>query len=965
MNRIKLLLLIVLVSLLLLPAVSSAEVKVIGNPRVKNYDNSVIQAGTQTWMIDIGENSLMYFANNDGVLEFDGVNWRKYPLAGRTVVRSVKASADGRIYAGGYDEFGYFEADRSGQLIFNSLQQKLPENKRDFGDVWKIYELNGKIIFQTFNQLMIFKDDTLQVIDAPDMFHFSFLVNGILYVNDQTKGLYRLSDNELIKLNGTEKLDGLLIWAILPVGDALLIATANKGIFLYSNNVLTPWQNQSAEILTHTQVFCGLAIDNKTLAFGTIQDGLIICDTAGNLIQHINIDKGLQNNTVLSLQLDHSSNLWLGLDNGIDYVEVNSPLTFFTTYNNLSSGYAAVIHNDLIYFGTNRGVFYYSWKDLLAGGTDRKFRLIPGTQGQVWSLEVIDGTMFCGHNSGVFIIDGKKAELVSDVQGGWTFIQPTGKQDIVICGTYTYLVKFERKNGRWSQGVPIKGFKESSQFLANAGLGSLWISHGYKGVFRTHFNSTYDSVVKIDYFNSRNGFPSDKDINVLEISNRPVFTTGQGIYMYNPESDRFVPDEFFMSRFTRNDMNFLQKDSQGNIWYFTLEDAGVYRLKEDGNYTEVEIPFRKLSGSFIKWFQFVYPYSENHVFIGTQTGIAHYMPNYTKDYQKPFKTLIRRVQILSEPDSVIYHGTPSKTTFNPSLPFKYNHLQFEFAATDFENPERIRYLTKLEGFDKDWIEWNNLTIRQITNLKHGKYTFKVKAINIFGVEGQTASFDFEINPPWYQSNLAIAVYIISSVLLIFGLIRVIRRRLERSKKAFEEEQRKLFDEREKQLQIESLLAEQNVIKLINEKLQNEKIQKDKELANTTMQIIQKSKSLTAIKNDLRKISRDLGAHPAVSQITSIQKKINRNIDSDKQWEVFETHFENVHEEFLKRLKENYPDLSPRELKLCAYLRLNISSKEIAALMNISVRGVEISRYRLRKKLRIDHDTNLTEFILSF
>jgi len=965
MNRIKLHLLFFIFSLALLPLTTLAEVKVIGNPRVKNYDNSIVQAGTQTWMIDIAENSLMYFANNDGVLEFDGVNWRKYPLAGHTVVRSVKAAKDGRIYAGGYDEFGYFEADPSGRLIFNSLEQKLPEHKRDFGDVWKIYELDGNIIFQTFNQLMIFREDTLRIIDAPDMFHFSFLINGILYVNDQSKGLYRLNSNELIKPEGTEKLNGMLIWAMLPVGDAVLIATSNNGIFLYDNNRLTLWENPSSEILMQKQVFCGIAIDNTTLAFGTIQDGLIICDTSGNLIQHINIDKGLQNNTVLSLQMDLSSNLWLGLDNGIDYVEVNSPLTFFTTYNNLSSGYAAVIHNDLIYFGTNRGVFYYSWKELLAGGTDRIFRLVPGTQGQVWSLEVIDGTLFCGHNSGVFIIEGKKAELVSEVQGGWTFIQPTGQKDMVICGTYTYLVKFERKNGRWSRGIPVKGFKESSQFLANAGLGSLWISHGYKGVFRTHFNATYDSVVKIDYFNSSNGFPSDKDINVLEISNRPVFTTGQGIYMYNPESDRFVPDEFFMSRLTRSDMNFLQKDNQGNIWYFTLEDAGVYRLKEDGNYTEVEIPFRKLSGSFIKWFQFVYPYSENHVFIGTQTGIAHYMPNYTKDYQKPFKTLIRRVQILSESDSVIYFGTPSKTDFSANLPFKYNHLQFEFAATDFENPERIRYLTKLEGFDKDWIDWNNHTIRQFTNLKHGKYTFKVKAINIFGVEGETASIDFVINPPWYQSNIAIAIYVILSVMLIFGLIRLIRRRIERSKKAFEEEQKKLFNEREKQLQIESLLAEQNVIKLINEKLQNEKIQKDKELANTTMQIIQKSKSLTAIKNDLRKISRELGAHPAVSQISSIQKKINRNIDSDKQWEVFETHFENVHEEFLKRLKENYPDLSPRELKLCAYLRLNISSKEIAALMNISVRGVEISRYRLRKKLGIDHDTNLTEFILSY
>jgi FixJ family two-component response regulator len=95
------------------------------------------------------------------------------------------------------------------------------------------------------------------------------------------------------------------------------------------------------------------------------------------------------------------------------------------------------------------------------------------------------------------------------------------------------------------------------------------------------------------------------------------------------------------------------------------------------------------------------------------------------------------------------------------------------------------------------------------------------------------------------------------------------------------------------------------------------------------------------------------------------KKINRDLDNEKQWQVFETHFENVHEEFLKRLKDKFPELSPRELKLCAYLKLNVSSKESATLMNISTRGVEISRYRLRKKLNLDRNSNLTDFIMSF
>lgn len=942
-----------------------AEVKSIGTPLVRNYNTSAIQAGIQTWMIDIGSSGLAYFANNDGVLEFDGLSWRTYPLPDNSVVRSVKVTSDGRIYAGGHNEFGYFQANKSGKLVYHSLHQLLPGQYRDCDEIWKIHALDKGIVFQSFLQIMIYRNDTIEVIEAPGVFHFSFLVNDELYVNDQTYGLHKLENKKLVRLRGTEALTGKLIWAMLPQGNNILIATADEGIYIYDGNKLTPWSNRTAELLMEKQVYYATPLGQNLYAFGTIQDGLLICDRSGNLVQHINADKGLQNNTVLSIFCDPFSNLWLGLDNGIDYVDSNSPLTYFSTFNNLSAGYTAVIHNGFLYTGTNRGVFYHDWESLKKGGVDQKFKLVSGTQGQVWSLQVIDGTLFCGHNSGIFIIEGTKSEMLSGVQGGWTFLQPEGRSDLVICGTYTSLVKFEKKNGRWSKGVQIKGFKESSRFLANAGRRTIWISHGYKGVFRTQFTASFDSVVQIDFYNSRDGFPSDKDISVFEVFNRAVFTSGKGVYKFDEQTNTFIPDPVFQSRSLRTDMNTLREDSQGNIWYFTADRAGVYRLREDGNFTEVEIPFREMKGKFIKWFQFVYPYDETNVFFGTQNGFAHYAPGSQKNFQQPFNAFIRKMEILSGVDSVLFGGSSVSNDFKKAIPFRFNQLQFEFAANDFTNPESLRFMVKLDGFDTDWVDWQHLSTRQFTNLRHGDYTLHVKAINLFGVESREASLSFTILPPWYRSRYAYFAYGILAIFFLILVAKYIRYRVERSKKAYQEEQRKIFAERENQLQIESLKAEKEVIRLRNEKLHSERIQKDKELANTTMQIIQKSKSLISIRNELQKLSRELGKHNATAYLNSIIKKINRSIDTEKQWEVFESHFENVHEEFLKRLKEKHPELSPRELKLCAYLRLNISSKEIANLMNISVRGVEISRYRLRKKLNLEHDQNLTDFILTF
>lgn len=956
------------VLILLLVVIFPLEtMEAIGTPRVRSYGNTELKAGTQTWMIDHGENGLMYFANNDAVLEFDGLNWRHYPLPGRSIVRSIKTGSDGKIYAGGYNEFGYFLTDEKGDFVFHELHELLPPSEKDFGEIWRIHHWNESVVFQSFTQLMIYKNGAITTIKAEESFHFSYLIGDQLYVIDQEEGILVLDGEKLIPLKGAEALRGRLIWAMFTVTDGqLMIATQGEGIFLWKNGRLTLWENNTSRLLKYKQVQCAIPVDNNLLAFGTIQDGLVICDFEGKIKQHLNIGTGLQNNTILSLHLDEHRNLWLGLDNGIDYVEINSPLSFLGNSNNLSAGYAAVVYKGKLYCGTNQGVFYREWGDLKNGQSDAVFKMVEGTQGQVWALKVIGGTLFCGHNSGVFIIEGDKSRMVSDVQGGWTFYQPPGRPDIVICGTYTYLVKFNNiGGGHWSEGHPVKGYKESSRHIVNAGRQSIWISHGYKGVYRVHFDENFDNVVKIEHFNGESGFESERDITVVEIAGEVIFTTGFGLYYFDSGSGVFKRHQRLEEKLKRYDMNLLQEDGAGNLWFFTTEETGVFRLQEDGSFTEVEIPFRELKSKFIKWFQFVNPISERDVLIGLQSGFVHYDPSLQKEYKLPLSANIRSLQILSGIDSVIYAGGQVNSGFLPEIPYKYNQLQVDFSANDFENAERMNFFTFLEGLDKDWIETHARTNRQFTNLKPGEYIFRVKAENIYGVESETASIYFRILPPWYQTGMAYVIYLFLGATIIYWIFRYVRYRVALSKKQFEEEQRMLFLEKEKQLQIENLMAEKKLIRLKNEKLNIEKIQKDKELANTTMQIIQKSKSLTEIKNDLKKIKKEVNGTLVATKVNSIIKKIDRNIDSEKQWEVFEGHFENVHEEFLSRLKRNYPELSPRELKLCAYLRLNISSKEISNLMNISIRGIETGRYRVRKKLGLEHDTNLTDFIISF
>ncbi|MBN1985042.1 MAG: regulator, partial [Prolixibacteraceae bacterium] len=158
--------------------------------------------------------------------------------------------------------------------------------------------------------------------------------------------------------------------------------------------------------------------------------------------------------------------------------------------------------------------------------------------------------------------------------------------------------------------------------------------------------------------------------------------------------------------------------------------------------------------------------------------------------------------------------------------------------------------------------------------------------------------------------------------------------------------------------------EQELIRLRNEKLRNEVEHKSKELANSTMSIIKKNEFLLELKTIIDKQKNELGSRYPDKYYNYLNNKIDKNISNQDDWQIFETNFERAHEQFFHKIKEAYPDLTSSDLRLCAYLRMNLSSKEIAPLLGISVRGVENHRYRLRKKLNLEHDESLTDIILS-
>jgi hypothetical protein len=442
------------------------------------------------------------------------------------------------------------------------------------------------------------------------------------------------------------------------------------------------------------------------------------------------------------------------------------------------------------------------------------------------------------------------------------------------------------------------------------------------------------------------------------IKNRVVIATEKGIYEYDEATDKFAPSPLLFGILGAVPVNYLTEDKEGNVWFVSNKQVGVIDFqKTNGQTPYCVIYFPELRGKTVGGFEFIYPYNNENIFIGSEKGVYHLnYKKYLHASHQPPNVLIGLVKAKDNTDSLIYGGHNTTALQNAQLPHRYNNFHFEFSSTTYEQENGIEYTYQLTGFDKNWSEWTTKTEKEYTNLPYGHYTFKVKARNNLGVESQPTTYSFYVQPAWYQTWFAVAFY----VLLLAGVIYLIYKRQKRKFAAQQLTHQKEQEHLRYMHQLELDRNEKELIALQKQKLEADVQYKNKELASATMHLVERGKVLSKIKDEL------MQALKKTETPATPFKRVIRLLDdaesNDEDWEHFSTHFDQVHSNFLTIIKNRFPKLTPTDLKLCAYLRINLSSKEIAQLMGISVRGVEISRYRLRKKLALAQEVSLFDFL---
>ncbi len=794
---------------------SGARTGETGQPFIRNYTPKELGAAPSNWAIAQDRRGVMYFGNAEGVLEYDGVSWRRIATPNRTVVRSLAAGPSGRIYVGEVGTFGYLAPDSLGNMRFVSLLEQAPPEERKFADVLNTCVTSQGVYFLTPTALFRWADHGMRIWKARTGFQFASVVRDTLYVGQKDLGLMRMANDSLQLVPGGDRFAPERIHAVLPYDDhQILIGTMGNGLFLSEGFAFQPFRTEADSLLRQNQLYRGILLPNGTIALATLRGGVVILDQQGQLRQRVDKTAGLQDNTVLAMQTDQQGGLWLGLFNGIAHVETPAPLSLFGEESGLKGGVVRLSrHQGILYAATSLGVFYLD----PARPHSTAFQPITGIATQCWSFLALGNDLLVATGDGVYKISKNKATSLGLFKGAAALHRSRQDSNCILVGMTFGLALLRWNNGKWINAGKFSGIEEEIRSIAEEKGGAIWLGTKSQGILRLAPPTFTPAPVtsRVDRFGVNAGLP-EGEINVYAVGERLFFASRNGLFRYDQKEQRFQPDSTFGTAFADGTagVEVLAADKRGNVWLVATSEAGdeinLLLRQPNESFGRIRAPFLRVPKSAL-WA--VYPDDDFEpngksgvVWYGGAEGLVRYDQNVQKDYAAPFSALIRRVTVAD--DSALYCGSEAASgPAVPTVPYAHNTLRFEFAAPSYDNPGENQFQSMLEGFDDHWSAWSKETKRDYTNLPFGDHRFRVRAQNIYQHVSEEAVYAFKILPPWYRAWWAYVIYGLILATGVFTVDRIQRRRLikeERERAQFREARLRAEAENERRKNVELL-----------------------------------------------------------------------------------------------------------------------------------------------------------------
>jgi len=888
---------------------------------------------SQIWQITSGINDYLFFASNAGLGIYDGVRWEVNRSSENLIIRSVYYDTSTKtLFSGAVNQFGKWRMNRYGKFEYMPLWKNAKNAPTcEFWRTASPSPASHDIYFQA-HQLIIKYNTSLQTyvtIFPHQSFRYMSVTKEHVYVQDGDTLCEIDADNRLIPVVAVA--DRIMDIYEKSNGE-LILFLEHQGIFYLSASLkLKPVNSVTNTVLNTSKIFSCLHTTNGEFLVGTTQNGLYVLDSMCVILQNTGEAAGLPSTTVLSVYADNDHNIWMGLDGGVALLNEGRSERFFSPSPAIGNIHDVLKVNNQVFIGTNTGLY-----EMHPNGN---CTLIKGTTGPVWSMYNIAGKLVYTHDLGVFDLERNVPECIHS--GGATSLakSATDSNDF-ISSDYYGLSYYKLEKGKLIYVAKIANYEGNIRRLHVDRYGYLWTIIPRQGFLRIQLSDDKQNVVNTKVYHTLSDGMSNFLVSALD--GNLVFFNGQTPFRYDIRMDSLVQDRYASSIFQlcgTGLTNFYQFDNL--FWYQSPNDIGF--VTRDGN------QLKKCSGVFSsiynKRIEPTIAKLDNRVYvIGYQNGISFYQMNHC--VQNWLQIRMVEAYGVGEP---VYHNMDEKKF---EMPYNKHNINIYPICL---NPDRLIEYRILE-LDTLWKTEHIDNALTIAYLESGRYTIQLR--NRADFQHPVQTLYIKIDRPWLLSNWMIFIYLLCFMAILFIIFLYFKRKTQKEKQRLEQSKHQKMEE----LENNNLKQQQRISELEKEKLKIELREKDKQLAIITMNDLKRNSLLIDLKNKITSLAQSADNYANTTLIKQTVKKIDAELNSKESWTFFEQYFNTIFDGLLDRLAAKYPQLTQSDLRLCAYLKLNFSNKEIADLLNISYRSVEVAKYRLRKKLGLELNDNFSALL---
>ena len=897
------------------------------------------------------ENGLYYMATSKGLLETDGVNHFLYRKGKLTNLTSIYIFSDKLIYSAGIGGFGLWEKNEYGRFEYTSLHYVAPTKEDYLQPIFSnIVSHENHMVFKSQDQLFFFnpKDGNITTLKAPEYYKNIFKTSSYLFFSDFQGSIYTIQGDDMTLFDDFKQ----------TVSDLINVfeIAQNDFVFIFKNGQVWSKKGTSTRNVANLKsIVINTAIRNKNnqIVIGTNQNGIYILDNQFRPKKTITDTDGLQSNYINGLYEDAQENLWAISDKVIHNIKQNNVVHYIKESKNQGQSHGFILHNNLFLNATNQGLFSTDIRSKSSLAS-----LVKNSQGVNWHIEKIDNTVFVGHEKGIFIYERDNSlRLLHPVNGVWDFKQHDSRKDLIYCGTYNGILILKKNNGKWSFYKRLDGFYDSSRFM-EFDSNYLWVCHPAKGFFKLGLSDNLENIKSFEFLKN---FDSDDELfynYFFKLNDALIFYNPQGFYKYDDTDKAFYKSSAVTEIFEGiSDLSFV-KQLDNSLWFSTNKHIGLFdlELRKSTLFKNKKI---KTLGDFSKFKRLNEKYvlfnSEDQVFVFNEEAIAR--QGRDSVVQKP---LIKTVKFVGINDTIQHTIVQDNIK---SFPYASNSLSIQAQLPNYlgSSTHVVEYKVNDEG---KWFEADDNLVIKINGLETNNYKFYIRTNDQQGNFSDNIEFEFKIQPKWYLSTAAFMIYAVLT--MGFFLIVTVRQEIRNKKKSerlIKKEKRKQ-KERINRLELQKLKDEKTMLALEQDKLQLEIKNRNQELAFTTYNNIKKNDLLINLKNHIFKLNDVKKGKELSPKMRSIVKRIDIDLKETYDWVKFEFHFKKSNPNFFSKLDELHPDLTPNDIRICAFIKLNIPNKQMASLLNINPKSLEMTRYRLRKKLGLAERSDLYNYICS-